>query len=181
VKKRILIALVVVLALAATASMVWAKGGGPTGPSGKSNVGHLYLREKDPATWEIVEHGAWGKMKYKLSGPAFDFVFNGHELNPGGDYTLIYYPDYDGGNPWPRVDIRCLAHGAANEEGNIHLAEAVELNSNLPMSYDYNTGAKIWLVESSAVECEPTNTMSGWNPTEYLFEYDLINYEDTDL
>ena len=45
---------------------------------------------------------------------------------------------------------------------------------------DINTGTKIWLVLSSDVNCT-TNTMSGWNPTEYLFEHDLIAYDDTDV
>jgi len=47
---------------------------GPSGPSGSSKIGHLYLYEKiEPAPpypagtpWEIVEDGAWGKMKYPL-------------------------------------------------------------------------------------------------------------------
>ena len=34
---------------------------GKNGPSGKSNVVHLYLYEKDPVTWEIVEDGTWVK------------------------------------------------------------------------------------------------------------------------
>ena len=62
---------------------------GPSGPAGNSNVGHLYLYEKNPDTWEIVDGGAWGKMKYNLSGPTFDFVFNGHGLEAGWSYTLI--------------------------------------------------------------------------------------------
>jgi len=179
VKKRILIALVVVLVLAATASLVWAKGGGPTGPSGKSNTGHLYLYEKDPSTWVIVDGGAWGKMKYNLSGPTFDFVFNGHELNPGGGYTLIYYPDKTG-NPWPRVDVICLGSGTANGGGNVHIRDSADTGDLPDSTVDINPGAKIWLVESGAVDCD-TNTMSGWNPTEYLFEYDLITYDDTDV
>ena len=60
-------------------------------------VAKLYLYEKDPSSgWSIVDGGAWGKMKYNLAGPTFDFVFNGHDLEPGNSYTLLYYPD-----PWP--------------------------------------------------------------------------------
>ena len=58
---------------------------GPSGQAGKSNVGHLYLYEKDEGTWEIIEGGAWGKMKYNLSGSTFDFVFNGHGLELHAD------------------------------------------------------------------------------------------------
>jgi hypothetical protein len=171
----------------------------PNGPAGNSNIAHLYLCEKVPYVWTIVEDGAWGKMKYNLAGPTFDFVFNGHGLNPG-DYTLIYYPDDKPDNPWPRVGIRCLASGTADDDGNIHLAGSIELDTDLPCSgdwninpdpdycdynngfddYDHCSGAKIWLVESSAVNCA-TDTMSGWNPTEYLFETDLIEYDDTEV
>jgi hypothetical protein len=62
---------------------------GKHGGAGNSNTAHLYLYEKDPNTWEIVEDGAWGKMTYDCDS----FVFNGHGLDAREDYTLIYYPD----------------------------------------------------------------------------------------
>ena len=39
-------------------------------------------------------------------------------------------------------------------------------------------GAKIWLVLNDDIV---GGSMSGWNPTEYLFEYDLITYDDTKI
>ena len=42
------------------------------------------------------------------------------------------------------------------------------------------TGAKIWLVLSDDVDWTEQE-MSGWSPTEYLFEYELINFDDTDV
>jgi len=149
---------------------------GPSGPAGKSNIAHLYLYEKDPGTWDIEEDGAWGKMKYNLSGETFDFVFNGHGLEPETDYTLIYYPD-----PWPGTGLICLGEGVVNEEGNVHIAASVE-TGDLPIETDanYPDGAKIWLVLSEDVDSESDPTqMTGWNPTEYLFEYDLITFDDT--
>ena len=154
------------------------------GQNGKSNTGHQYLYEKVPAPltipptpWEIVDDGAWGKMKYNLAGPTFDYVFNGHGLEPNANYTVIYYPDKNG-NPWPRTDIICLGAGTANGGGNVHIANSVNTNSDLPTANDINAGAKIWAVKSDDVNCS-TNTMFGWNPTEYLFEGELINFEDT--
>ena len=101
--KKVLVALTVLCLLAVSGSVAMA---GKTGPAGKSNTAHLYLYEKDPATWEIVDGGAWGKMKYNLSGPEFEYVFNGHGLEAGEDYTLIYYPD-----PWPGGGLICLGDG----------------------------------------------------------------------
>ncbi|MHC4574573.1 MAG: hypothetical protein ACYS76_10655 [Planctomycetota bacterium] len=152
---------------------------GPTRPAGKSNVGHLYLVEKVPSgEWPVVEDGAWGKMKYNLSGSTFDFVFNGHGLEPDTDYTLIYYPDKDG-NPWPREDIMCLGEAAADEEGNVHIKGSEDTGDLPNPETDINEGAKIWLVLSRDVDCDE-NEMFGWDPTRYLFEYDLINFDDTD-
>jgi len=152
----------------------------PSGRAGKSNIGHLYLREKDPNTWEIIDGGAWGKMKYNLSGSTFDFVFNGHGLEVGDEYTLIYYPD-----PWPGDDLICLGSRIANEDGDVHIMGRVD-TGDLPTDEDanYPTGAKIWLVLSGDVQCQENEDgphMIGWNPTEYLFEYDLITFDDTDV
>jgi hypothetical protein len=154
---------------------------GPSGPAGKSNVAHLYLYEKSETDWQILEKGAWGKMKYRMSGPSFNFVFNGKKLIPGEEYTLIYYPD-----PWPGNGLICLGTGVANGGGNVHIKEAAFIDTDLPVEGDLNNpiteghaeclanstcidGAKIWLVLSSDVDCTG-RMMIGWNPAEYLFE-----------
>jgi len=148
---------------------------GPNGQAGNSNIAHLYLYEKDPDTWEITEDGAWGKMKYNLSGDEFEFVFNGHGLEAGSNYTLIYYPD-----PWPGNGLICLGNGVANKGGNVHIAESCDIDF-LPVVLDDNfpVGAKIWLVLSADVDCDiTTSCMVGWNPAEYLFEDDLIQFKE---
>ena len=166
--------LLVCLLLVATTAVVMA---GKTAPAGKSNIGQLYLFEKDPTTWEIVEDGAWGKMQYNLEGSTFDFVFNGHGLEPSSEYTLIYYPD-----PWPGTGLLCLGSGTANNGGNVHIAASVD-TGDLPFETEdnYPDGAKIWLVLSADVDCENQVFNNVWNPTEYLFEYDLITFDDTDV
>lgn len=143
---------------------------GPHGQSGKSNVAHLYLCEKNE-TWDIVENGSWGKMKYLINGPEFRFVFNGHGLEPNWNYTLIYYPD-----PWPGINLSCLGMGKADVDGNIHIKESIDIG-DLPNESDENfpDGAKIWLVVSEDVDCV-NRYMIGWQPQEYLFEHNLINY-----
>jgi len=181
-KKVIFAILTVVLVLALPTAVLAAKPDqglkGLKGQAGRSNVAFVELWEKDPSTWEIVEDGAWGKLKYNLEGPTFDFVFNGHGLEVGANYTLIYYAD-----PWPGNNPGALiANGTANDEGNIHLAGSLDLGMDLPDSGDgnYPDGAKVWLVLSDDYD-GATCQMTGWNPTEYLFEYDLISYNDTDI
>ena len=162
-----------VLLLVILGSMAMAKG--LSKQAGKSNIAHVYLFEKDPGTWEIVENGSWGKMKYNLEGSTFDFVFNGHNLTSDLNYTLIYYPD-----PWPGTNLICLGVNMTNDEGNLHIKESID-TGDMPAADDENfpDGAKIWLVLSNDVDFE-NEMMIGWNPTEYLFEYDLITFDDID-
>jgi len=167
-------------------------------PPGSNKVGILYLFEKTPLSntepvgpWPIVPDGAWGSMSYNLWGPTFDFVFHGRGLVPGGQYTLIYYPD-----PWPGEQLICLGVGIANGGGNLLIKGRQTMDTSLPADYDANwtpcgenapadcpsgaVGAKIWLVLSSDVDCgspDVKSKMVGWNPTEYLFEYNLINFQ----
>lgn len=118
---------------------------------GKSDVTHLYLYEKD-SSWNIVNFGAWGKLTFKDK-----FVFNGHGLEYGYDYTLIRYTD-----PWAGYPVACLGTDVADGYGNVHIRGDWK-----------DGGSKVWLVLSSDVNCE-TQVMTGWHPTEYLFEYNLI-------
>ncbi len=153
---------------------------GPSGQPGNSNIGHLYLAEKDPTNFQVVPGGAWGKLVYRRSGRTFDYVFNGHKLDAGIAYTLLYYPD-----PWPGSGAKCLGSGVADADGNIHIQGTPDTGS-LPIPGDLNaapettteppnTGAKIWLVLTGDVNCNGAGMIT-WHPTEYLFEMQLINY-----
>lgn len=137
------------------------------GPAGKSSVNQLYLVAKNPSDWSIVSDGAWGKLTFNTKSGKF--VFDGKKLQSKTEYSLIYYPD-----PWPGTGCEVLGTGTTNKGGNIHIAGTFDFDS-IPISTDANhaKGAKIWLVLSSDVTC-PTG-MKAWNPTQYLFEYDLIN------
>ena len=128
--KKNVFALAFVVALISLLTLSSALAAGKNGPAGKSNVGHLYLYEKNPTDWTIVEGGAWGKMKYNLSGPEFDFVFNGHELPIGVKYALIYYPD-----PWPGTGLIILGDGTVNENGDINIKGKVN-TGDLPVAGD---------------------------------------------
>jgi len=185
-RKYLILVLVVLLIGALTVGVLAGKG--KTGQAGKSNIAHLYLYQKTcdgSNDWPVVEGGAWGKMKYNISGPEFDFVFNGHGLVPGDDFTLIYYPD-----PWPGNGLICLGSGIVNDEGNIHIAESVD-TGDLPAIEDenYADGAKIFLVLTDDVDCEG-QVMTNWTGPYpgnleglniYLFEDELITFDDTDV
>jgi len=165
---------IIVLSLIAVVVPVIAKG--PSGKAGKSNTAFLYLYEKD-ADWQIVDGGAWGKLKYNLSGPEFEYLLNGHGLEADTDYSLIYYLEPQTTWPWP---VTVIDSGTTNRGGNINLKGSVDLGMDLDgPADDYNPegGAKIWLVLTDDIV---GGSLSGWNPTEYLFENNLIKYDDTD-
>lgn len=148
-------------------------------PKVKYVIGHVYLFQKDPVTWERVPGGAWGKMQHKLWYDKFYFVFNGYGLIPDESYTLIYYPD-----PWPGNGLISLGTGFANEGGNVYIRGMLEDICDLPADHDanYEYGAKIWLVLSSDVDpgsVTESPKMMGWNPDLYLFEYNLIRFDNT--
>jgi len=74
----------------------------------------------------------------------------------------------------------CLGSGTANKGGEVHIAESPEIDF-LPVVLDDNfpDGAKIWLVLKEDVGCD-AQVMIGWNPKEYLFEDDLIQFNEGD-
>ncbi len=156
-----------------------------TRPHGESNVGHLLLVGKDADTpgWDANWPGPFGLLKYNLEGETFDYRFNGHGLIPDTTYALIYYANLEPlDTEWAYSTI-CLATGVPNNGGNLHINDANEIPTGLPIDEDKNTydddtdtfGAKIWLVTTDDYNCE-TGRFEPWNPTEYLFEYDLITY-----
>jgi len=162
-KRILLIATVALLAIAIGVAPVLAKG--PSGPSGKSTTGHLYLLEKDPTTWEVIESETWGKLNYRCKD-GFSYVFNGHGLEPGARYELVNYVD-----PWPGAGSQSLGTAVADEEGDVHIMGWVEcLEVGTPVGgTEPLPGAKIWLVLDDDFD-KDASTMVGWNPTGYLFE-----------
>ena len=159
-KKLMAITLAVVMVLTlGTSAVLAAKGDNPA----NDEPNELYLYEKD-ANWAIVWDGAWGKMSFNLSDSHLDFVFNGHRLEAKTGYSLIYYPEPQTTWPWA---VTVLAEGTSNGGGNIHLAGSADLT--------ISEGIKIWLVLTDDIV---DSTLSGWKPSEYLFEHNLIPNPD---
>ena len=142
-KKYLLVALAVALALSLVVGSAMAAGG-PTydkksknnGPRGNSNNGNYWLVEKD-ADWDIVtrdQGGAYGHVKYNLTGSSFDFKLNAHRLDPDTKYQIefevngIYY---------------AVASVASNSDGNVtysaSLSQFEELIGVGPVYFDSAT------------------------------------------
>lgn len=148
---------------------------GPEGRAGASQIAHVSLSQRDE-DGELVDDGGWGRMKYVWSGPTFDFVFNAHELEPGDEYVLTYQVEPVGEN-----GVLCLGSGTVNEDGDLHIRNSVELNADLPLSEDESDdGALLVAVRAEDVDCE-TDSMTNFEPEDYLFTDTLIEYRDTDM
>lgn len=180
-KKTIIILAIVTLTLLTIVPVLALKPAGPSSTNGleKGKNDHLYIYEKDPETWEIIEDDpAWAKMNINIKKGMF--VCNAHGLTPDTEYALICYQD-----PWPGEDSLLLGTAFADEEGNVHIKGEIDYY-NLPSS-NYDTdgdeaddvnGSKIWLVLADDYDSESeSNQMVAWTPTEYLFEFDLINQQ----
>ena len=136
----------------------------------------LYLFEKEPSgLWPIIEGAAWGKMKYNTYGETFDFVFNGHDLEPSTPYALTAHKASE--ESWP-IGVVVLDQGVSDNFGNIHLSNSMGVTESV-------SDAKIWLLLTGDLMPRPMgvpNTSfqaSKWNPTEYLFEHHLIDFTYT--
>ncbi|WP_147316848.1 hypothetical protein [Wenzhouxiangella sp. 15190] len=150
--------------------------GGPDGQAGMSSIAHLDFSQQDPDTGEAVEDGANARIMYRWMAPLFDFVFNAHGLEPGDEHTLTYQPQ-----PLPSTGVICLSTGIVNEEGDLHLEDAFELDTDLPAEYDENEDEAILaLVDTVDVDCE-AGEMTAWLPENYLFGDEGMFYVDSDL
>jgi len=142
---------------------------------GSTELASTELKEKDPITWDVVPGGASGTLSYNTSGDKFNYSFTASGLNLSTNYSLIYYADpYPGDHPGALI-----GSGTSNDSGVLSLSGSPDLGMDLPTSPDanYPAGAKIQLVLSS--DYNGTNALTAWHPSEYLFELNLINYDDT--
>ena len=127
----------------------------------------LFLDNKsgDP-DWYFVADDMWGMLKYNSSGSTFDYDLYAQGLKPSTSYSLIYYAD-----PWPNSGGALIDTHTTDGSGVINVtSQSNEINMNI-------TDGKIWLVLSADGDAP----MTGWNPTDYLFEGNKINYDDTDV
>jgi hypothetical protein len=159
----------------------------------------MNLENKDTSTWTPIVDGIGGILGYNSSGSTFDFGLITTGL-ADGDYSLIYYADTEnrftdwGGVVAPGIG-KVIATGTSIG-GDMSISGNVDLGIDLPMLpdangyfYDYNssdgyinaTGAKIWVVPSSVLT-GGNMPVSSWTPNNnWLFETNLVNYDDTDI
>lgn len=155
---------------------------GPDGQSGASHVAHTNFGLIDPTTGDPVASGESATMMYFWYGSTLDFVLNAHGLTAGSKWTLTYQPE-----PLPSAGVICLGNATVNGGGQLHLAQSLELDSNLPPDLDPTAdpssqppNALLALVPSADVDCTGgTNTT--FEPDIALWSNPRVRYIDTDL
>jgi len=155
---------------------------GPQGQSGASHVAHTDFGKIDPSTGDPVASSSSARMMYFWYGSTFDFVLNAHGLESGTHWTLTYQPE-----PLPSSGVMCLGDVTANGGGQLHLANSIDLKSNLPPTLDPTVDpsqqppdALLALVPSGDVDCAG-GTMTTFAPENYLWSNPRVRYVDTDL
>jgi hypothetical protein len=112
----------------------------------------------------------WGKMFYRLWSKQFLFTFQGHNLTPRQNFTLIY-----NGNPEGSGQMICLGTAKSDRHGNLGFTASIETCS-LPLPGDVNP--RIMLVPSNAVNCDE-GTFSA-DAADVLVSFQTVQYFDTD-
>lgn len=158
----------------------------------------LNLTSKD-LSWNPTD-AMKATLTYDLVSPEFNYELVAEGLQANTSYVLIYYADklnrfveWGGDNPGALI-----ATVTTNGSGNLEVSDSINLKMNLPQAVDWNAGpdaideycggsddfglcqgAKIWLIPSSDYD-NATKKLTAWNPSTYLFETDLITYDDSD-
>ena len=143
-------------------------------PEPAENNTVLSLENKHGEGWFITVDQTYGTLEFNPCGTPFAFTLTATGLTPSTNYSLIYYAD-----PWAGDNPGALIwSGNTDASGNINTSGSTPLGINLPDPADgnYSTGAKIWLIPSSAYDA-PTKSVTAWPYDQsWLFEYNLIKY-----
>lgn len=158
----------------------WAQGDSMTFDitlTGEQLHGIAVLEDKtgEPDWRVMTETTDQGTLTYGVKDSEFNFSFTGVAPLANTDYSLIVYKEPwsipSSVVVWPRPVI-VLGSDTSDDLGNVVIPDtSLELSTDL-----LNT--KIWLVKTDDLV---SDTISGWNPADYLFDTGLIDYYDSDL
>ena len=134
----------------------------------------LELENKDASWDEILTDNMSGTLQFQFQADQFHGVLDAKGLTTDTDYDLIYYAD-----PWPNTEGALIATVTTDANGElIDTTILGDIEVDIPSTGDDNfaNGGKIWLVPSTDYD---GSEMTAWNPTMYLFEHELVTFDDT--
>lgn len=154
----------------------------------------LILENKD-SSWDVIVDSRQAELIFDVVNTEFNYELEVMGMDAETEYALIYYADkpdryvsWGGDNPGKLIDTFIT-----DVNGDYSGSNSIELDMNLPTEpdanineYDYCVsdgyahcyGAKIWIVPVSDYS-EPA--LTAWNPSDYLFETDMITYFDCNI
>ena len=148
------------------------------------------LDNKNPSTWVAIADDISATVEYSSIGEEFAWHVSGTAKLANTEYSLIYYADkpdrfvnWGGDNPGALIGtFTTNGNGDFDEYGYTELDMSIPHPNDANIDeYDYTDeygtahGAKLWIILSNDYT---TPALIAWHPTEYLFETDLITYED---
>lgn len=134
--------------------------------------------------WDLTPGDFIGAtLVYGDSGDDFVWHVSGTvpESMAGEDYSLIYYADYpDPFNHWGGDNPGAFIGDVMTDSttGDFDATGSIDLGMSLPCAPDANIdGAKLWMIPSADYN-NNTFKMTAWNPANYLFETEMITYNN---
>jgi predicted ribosomally synthesized peptide with SipW-like signal peptide len=145
-----------------------------------NNKDTLILENKDANFTQLTNDQTIGTLVFDKSASTFNYSLEAQGLSLSTSYSLIYYADgWPGNNPGALIGTF-----STDVSGNISMAnQSYDFGYDLPNSADANsaTGAKIWLIPTSAYN-SGSHSVTTWPFTDkWLFETNLIHYDDTNI
>ena len=155
----------------------------------------LLLENKDDTSWGVINDDIWAELLFNPCCPTFVYEIEVHAASET-EYGLVYYADQQdryvnwGGNPLKEIiTFTTDINGDYSDTGSVNLGMYLPMDgdwnigpcadySQTPDFYINAKGAKLWIVPTTDYDSEK---LTGWNPTTYLFETDLVFYFDCDL
>lgn len=158
--------------------------------AGTVSAATVNLVEKDPSDWSVVSGGNSGTLVYTMPATTMDYTFTlNTALDANTEYCLVFYTRSSDSVSWLNS-----ANEVWGNQGSkvINCATTGSDGYFTPMSGSFNfdnygtgldyiddgddydgsvLGAKVWLVPSSDLTVD---TVTGWHPSNFLFEEDLV-------
>ena len=105
----------------------------------------------------------------------FDYNLDLYGMQPNTEYHLHYYAD-----PWNSPNGIAIDTFTTDTNGDFSGSGSVDLGTDLPVIGDANyPNAKIWIIPTSHWGGTGVGMIT-WDATQYLWEWNLVTYDDTD-
>ena len=149
---------------------------------------------KDTTTWNEIDNAGLLEYTMPCTGEVMNYTFiivEPSNMSANTSYSLVFYSPTDAGtwNPdtvWNNQNTSLIDSGITDGSGDLVLTGTFDFSlhgqglENINDGNDYKglvNGAKVWLVPSADYSSAQSKITS-WNPTNFLFETELVSCTD---